>query len=236
QRAMLTTLKDSKPKHILVAFSNDGLIGLVGYPQLTGTNRNAPLVRARHLFVSDEIALVQFECPRDVQNECENLYRRGPDIEKDFKHLLTMVNKKVSFESVSVVGHGRGTIGAFHLARVSENVKNLVLLSPPDPYHKAAEFTGSRIFVEAPLNSLKPKVLVFAHEDTECTYSNFDNAERMSKGVTFVKVTGYSAIDSAMRGACANLGPHGFIGREREIGFATLNFLEGLKTPPTEIK
>jgi hypothetical protein len=68
QRALLTVLKDSKPTHLLVAHSNDGLIGLVGYPQLTGSNRNAPLIRARHLFVSENIALVQFECPRDTQN------------------------------------------------------------------------------------------------------------------------------------------------------------------------
>jgi pimeloyl-ACP methyl ester carboxylesterase len=236
QRAMLTTLKDSKPKHLLVAFSNDGLIGLVGYPQLTGTNRNAPLVRARHLLVSDEVALVQFECPRDVQNECEDLYRRGPQIEADFKYLLQMVAKKIPFEKISLIGHGRGTVGAFHLARVLPNVSNLVLLSPPDPYHKQASLFGSVIFTEAPLSSLKPKVLVFSHEGSDCSFANFDNAERMSKGVTFVKVTGYSAIDNAMRGPCANLGRHGFIGREREIGFATLNFIEGLKAPPPEIK
>lgn len=235
QRAMLTTLKGSKPDHLLVAFSNDGLIGLVGYPQLTGTNRNAPLVRARHLFVSDRVALVQFECPRDVQNQCENTYRRGPEIEEDFKRLLEMVSSKLTVTKVSVVGHGGGTVGAVYLSSKTP-IETTILLSPPDPYHKSASLIGSQIFVDTPLKSLKSRVLVFAHEDSECSFANFENAARMSRDVTFVKVVGYSAIDNMMRGPCANLGRHGFIGRERQVGFATLNFIEGLGTPPVEIK
>lgn len=235
QRALLTILKDSKPTHILVAHSNDGLIGLVGYPQLTGTNRNAPLIRARHLFVSDNIALVQFECPRDTQNECQDQYRRSPDLGNDVNVLLEMVKKKVAFTKVSHIGHLGGAVNAVALAK-SGNVDSVVLLAPPDPYEQRANFTGARIFQEVQLKDLKSKVLVVAHEDTECKIADYENSERLAKGVAFVTVKGYSAIDQASRAPCANLGRHGFIGREREVGFATLNFIEGIGTPPREIR
>lgn len=235
QRALLTILKDSKPTHILVAHSNDGLIGLVGYPQLTGTNRNAPLIRARHLFVSDNIALVQFECPRDTQNECQDQYRRSPDLGNDVNVLLEMVKKKVAFTKVSHIGHLGGAVNAVALAK-SGNVDSVVLLAPPDPYEQRAAFTGAKIFQEVQLKDLKSKVLVVAHEDTECKIADYENSERLAKGVAFVTVKGYSAIDQVSRAPCANLGRHGFIGREREVGFATLNFIEGIGTPPREIR
>lgn len=235
QRALLTILKDSKPTHILVAHSNDGLIGLVGYPQLTGSNRNAPLVRARHLFVSDNIALVQFECPRDVQNECQDTYRMSDALLTDVQVLLEMVKKKIPFTKVSHIGHLGGAVNAAVLSSKG-NVDATIILSPPDPYHNNAKFTGAQVFRDMPLNTLKSRVIVFAHEDTECTIANFDNAKRLAKGVSFVTVKGYSAIDSASRTGCANLGRHGFIGREREVGFATLNFLEGIGTLPESIK
>lgn len=235
QRALLTILKDSKPTHILVAHSNDGLIGLVGYPQLTGTNRNALLIRARHLFVSDNIALVQFECPRDVQNECQDLYRTSDALASDVDFLLEMVNKKIPFTKVSHIGHLGGAVNAAVLASKG-GVDTAILLSPPDPYNDKARFTGAKVFRDIPLNTLKSRVIVFAHEDTECTIASFDNAKRLAKGVSFVAVKGYSAIDQASRAPCANLGRHGFIGREREIGFATLNFIEGIGTPPELIK
>jgi hypothetical protein len=235
QRALLTVLKDSKPSHILVAHSNDGLIGLVGYPQLTGSNKNAPLIRARHLFVSENIALVQFECPRDTQNECQDQYRRGTDLVNDVNVLLEMVKKKVSFSTVSHIGHLGGAVNAVALAK-SSNVDSVVLLSPLDPYEKQAAFTGARIFQEIQLKDLKSKVLVVAHEDTDCKIVDYSNSERLARGVAFVTVKGYSAIDQASRTACAYLGKHGFIGREREVGFATLNFIEGIGSPPKEIR
>jgi len=235
QRALLTVLKDSKPTHILVGHSNDGLIGLVGYPQLTGSNKNAPLIRARHLLVSDNIALVQFECPRDTQNECQDQYRRGDDLVSDVNFLLDMVKKKVQFSKVSHIGHLGGTVNATALA-VRGGVDSIILLSPPDPYHQKATFTGARILQDVKLKDLKSRVLVVAHEDTECAIANFENAERLAKEVSFVRVTGYSAIDQASRTPCANLGRHGFIGREREVGFAVLNFIEGIGVPPKEIR
>lgn len=235
QRALLTVLKDSKPTHILVAHSNDGLIGLVGYPQLTGTNRNALLIRARHLFVSDDIALVQFECPRDVQNECQDQYRRSPDLINDVSVLLEMVKKKVAFSKVSHIGHLGGAVNAVALAK-GGNVDSVVLLAPPDPYEQKAAFTGARIFQEIQLKDLKSKVLVVAHEDTECKIADYDNSVQLARGVAFITVKGYSAIDQASRAACANLSRHGFIGREREVGFATLNFIEGIGSPPKEIR
>jgi hypothetical protein len=235
QRALLTILKDSKPTHILVAHSNDGLIGLVGYPQLTGANRNAPLIRARHLFVSENIALVQFECPRDTQNECQDQYRRSDELVNDVNVLLEMVKKKVPFSQVSHIGHLGGAVNAAALAK-NGNVDSVVLLAPPDPYEEKAAFTGAKIFREVQLKDLKSKVLVVAHADTECKIADYENSERLAKGVAFVTVKGYSAIDQASRAACANLGRHGFIGREREVGFATLNFIEGIGSPPKEIR
>lgn len=235
QRALLTVLKDSKPTHILVAHSNDGLIGLVGYPQLTGSNKNAPLIRARHLFVSENIALVQFECPRDTQNECQDQYRRSADLTNDVNVLLEMVKKKVSFSTVSHIGHLGGAVNAAALAS-NGNVDSVVLLSPLNPYDKQAALTGARIFQEIQLKDLKSKVLVVAHEDTECKIVDHANSERLARGVSFVTVKGYSAIDQANRTACAYLGRHGFIGREREVAFATLNFIEGIGSPPKEIR
>lgn len=235
QRALLTVLKDSKPTHILVAHSNDGLIGLVGYPQLTGSNKNAPLIRARHLFVSENIALVQFECPRDTQNECQDQYRRSADLTNDVNVLLEMVKKKVSFSTVSHIGHLGGAVNAVSLAK-SGSVNSVVLLAPPDPYETRAAFTGARIFQEIQLKDLKSKVLVVAHEDTDCKIADYENSQRLARGVAFVTVKGFSAIDQTSRSACANLGKHGFIGREREVGFATLNFIEGIGSPPEEIR
>jgi hypothetical protein len=235
QRALLTILKDSKPTHLLVAHSNDGLIGLVGYPQLTGSNRNAPLIRARHLLVSDYIALVQFECPRDVQNECQDTYRTSDALVADVQVLLDMVKKKIAYTKVSHIGHLGGAVSAVVLSSKG-GVDSTIILAPPDPYQDKARFTGAQVFRDTPLNALKSRVIVFAHEDTECTIANFENAKRLAKGVSFVAVKGYSAIDQATRAGCANLGRHGFIGREREIGFATLNFIEGVSTPPESIK
>ena len=102
--------------------------------------------------------------------------------------------------------------------------------------NQAAVFTGAKIFQETQLKDLKSKVLVVAHEDTECKIADYENSERLARGVAFITVKGYSAIDQASRVACANLGRHGFIGRERELGFATLNFIEGIGTPPKEIR
>jgi predicted alpha/beta hydrolase family esterase len=187
------------------------------------------------LFVSENIALVQFECPRDVQNECQDQYRRSDALENDVKALLEMVKKKIPFTKVSHIGHLGGTVNATTLS-TKGGVDSTILLAPPDPYNEKAKFTGASVFKETPLNTLKTKVLVIAHEDTECLIAKYENAERLAKGVAFVTVKGYSAIDQASRAGCANLGRHGFIGREREVGAAVLNFIEGIGTPPKEIR
>jgi hypothetical protein len=153
----------------------------------------------------------------------------------DVNVLLEMVKKKVSFSTVSHIGHLGGAVNAVALAK-SSNVDSVVLLSPLDPYEKQAAFTGARIFQEIQLKDLKSKVLVVAHEDTDCKIVDYSNSERLARGVAFVTVKGYSAIDQASRTACAYLGKHGFIGREREVGFATLNFIEGIGSPPKEIR
>jgi len=235
QRAMLTVLKDSNPTRILVAHSDNGLIGLVGYPQLTGTNKNAPLVRARHLFVSDQTALVQFECPRDVQNECEEAYRTSPEFYEDVENLLSMVKEKIDFSEVSHIGHGDGAVNVASLAK-NGGVSSAVLLSPPNPWHKHSENQNGRIFRKLKLKDLDTRTLVVAHKYSNCGWADFDNAEKIADGVSLLPVSGYSAIDNKTRGNCANLGRHGFVGREREVGFAVLNFIEQTSDLPAEIK
>jgi hypothetical protein len=235
QRAMLTTLTGSTPTRILVAHSDDGLIGLVGYPQLTGTNKNAPLVRARHLFVSDQTAIVQFECPRDVQNECEEAYRTSPEFYEDIENLLQMVRKKINFTEVSHIGHGDGAVNVASIAR-NGGVSSIVLLSPPNPWHKHSENQNGRIFRKLKLKDLDARSLVVAHTSSNCGWADFDNAKKIADGVSLLPVSGYSAIDNKTRGDCTSLGRHGFMGREREVGFAVLNFIEQTDDLPSEIK
>ena len=136
---------------------------------------------------------------------------------------------------MSHIGHLGGAVNAAVLSSKGE-VDSTILLSPPDPYNDHARFTGAAVFRDVPLRSLKSKVIVFSHEDTECVIAKYDSAKLLAKGVSFVTVKGYSAIDQASRAPCANLGRHGFIGREREVGFATLNFMEAIGSPPETIR
>jgi hypothetical protein len=235
QRAMLTTLTGSTPTRILVAHSDNGLIGLVGYPQLTGTNRNAPLVRARHLFVSDETALVQFECPRDTQNQCEEEYRTSKEFIEDVENLLAMVKEKINFTEVSHIGHGDGAVNVASMAK-NGGVSSAILMSPPNPWHKHSETQNGRIFRTLKLKDLPTRTLVVAHKDSRCPWADFDSAEKTAKGVSLLPVVGFSSIDEKMRSDCANLVQHGFMGREREVGFAVLNFIEQTDDLPSEIK
>jgi hypothetical protein len=234
-RALLTKLTNSQPTHLLVGFSNMGVIGLVGYPQLTGPNQFALFVRARHLFVSDQVALLNFECPMDSQSECDNAYRTSDAFLGHLNATIEMVKQKMTVEKLSIVGFGYGSINAVFAAE-KLTPQSLILISPPDTYEKQATLTQSSYLRHPKLEKLGLRTMVFAHSGSGCTWTNFDNAARMSRGVAFIEVSGFSRVDSRDRSGCVNLGPHGMVGREREVGFATLNFVEGFEQVPSQIK
>ena len=210
---------------VAILFSgDDGYQGLLerGIPS-PGANF---LVRSRKMFVGHGIAVAVIDSPVDMHGMSDR-FRMSPRHVGGVAAVAGDLAAQFPGAQVFLVGTSRGTISAAYVgAALGEGLGGVVLTSAV--FNASRGGTGLAGF---DYTSIKAPLLFVHHVDDTCGVTPYWAAEALAKNFPLISVRGG---DSARSGPCEPFSPHGFLGRERAVVDAIVDWM--LKRPyPGEI-
>jgi alpha/beta superfamily hydrolase len=215
------------PKVVVVAFVGGfGVIGLAGkeVPIKFGPTTNF-LIRVRNDLVDADVAEVVVEAPSDnLPQGMSDDFRLGPDHLTDIRAVLADVKKRFPDAKVFLMGTSRGTISAAALAaKLGNEVQGTVLTTTVTNRDRHGQGLSTFNFA-----SIKIPVLLVHHRDDGCPMSPYYNAERLSKSLPLISVSGG---DPPQSGPCDPQSPHGFFGKDAAVAKAMKDWMFGREFP-----
>jgi predicted alpha/beta hydrolase family esterase len=190
-----------------------------------------PLIRARRLIATDQIALLAVDCRSDSGDECKKSYQSSPQREKDLNAVIELAKKEIpSISQVWLVGHSAGTMTAAFMGKFNQTAYAgiIYLATISDPYKKGSY----RSLGDFDYGAIKIPQVFIHHKEDPCFATTYDSVEKIAKrfNLPLITVTGGSDFKG---GPCEPYSQHGFRGTEglvmRKVGelITTGQFVSG---------
>jgi len=185
------------------------------------------LARTVPLFVENGVSVALMQPPSDrVRGGMSCGFRASGEHLQDIANVVESLSKK-GFERIFLAGHSNGTFSASFAGSTLESaaIKGVVLLSSIGE--------GGRCYLGDNVRTIKYPILMVHNRDDGCRTTPFTEARKLfstaSTRATFVEVRG--GINP--RGdSCQSLHYHSFIGLEKEVISAVVDWAEGREVPP----
>jgi predicted alpha/beta hydrolase family esterase len=216
QEAVLSVRSGSRnPKYLAVLLP--GTPGVLR-PEVSGeqmTNSRLPgnpLIRARRLIATDQIALLAVDCRSDSGDECRESYQSSPQREKDLNTVIELAKKEIpSISQVWLVGHSAGTMTAAFMGKFNQAAYSGIIYTATisDPYKKGSY----RSLGDFDYGAIKIPQVFIHHKEDPCFATTYESVEKIAKkfDLPLVTVTGGGDFKG---GACEPFSQHGFRGNE----------------------
>lgn len=216
QQAVLSTRSGlSNQTHLLVLLP--GTPGVLRPEVADGQMVNSklpgnPLIRARRLMITDQIALLAIDCRSDSGDECRESYQTTPQREKDIQTVIALAKKEIpSISKVWLVGHSAGTMTAAFMGKFNQAAYAgiIYMATISDPYKKGSY----RSLGDFDYGALKIPQVFIHHKDDPCFATTYESVEKIAKkfNLPLITVSGGSDFKG---GACEPYSQHGFRGNE----------------------
>jgi alpha/beta superfamily hydrolase len=216
QRAVLSVRPGmANQKHLLVLLP--GTPGVLRPEVTDGQMTNSklpgnPLIRARRLMVTDQIALLAIDCRSDSGDECKESYQSSAQREKDIQTVIALAKKEIpSISNVWLVGHSAGTMTAAFMGKHNQSAYSgiIYLATISDPYKKGSY----RSLGDFDYGAIKIPQVFIHHKEDPCFATTYESVEKIAKkfNLPLITVTGGSDFKG---GPCEPYSQHGFRGTE----------------------
>lgn len=216
QEAVLSVRSGSRnPKYLAVLLP--GTPGVLR-PEVSGeqmTNSRLPgnpLIRARRLIATDQIALLAVDCRSDSGDECRESYQSSPQREKDLNTVIELAKKEIpSISQVWLVGHSAGTMTAAFMGKFNQAAYSGIIYTATisDPYKKGSY----RSLGDFDYGAIKIPQVFIHHKEDPCFATTYESVEKIAKKFDLPLVT-VSGGGDFKGGACEPFSQHGFRGNE----------------------
>jgi alpha/beta superfamily hydrolase len=171
-----------------------------------------PLIRARRLMLTDQIALLAVDCRSDSGDECKEAYQSSPQREKDIQAVISLAKKEIpSISNVWLVGHSAGTMAAAFMGKFNQSAYAgiIYLATISDPFKKGSY----RSLGNFDYGEIKIPQIFIHHKDDPCFATTYESVEKISQKFNLPLITVYGG-DDFKGAACEPYSQHGFRGTE----------------------
>ncbi len=219
QEAVLSVRTDARdPKYLAVLLP--GTPGVLR-PEISGDQMSRsrlpgnPLIRARRLIATEQIALLAVDCRSDSGDECKEAYQSSPQREKDLQTVIALAKQELpSLNQVWLVGHSAGTMTAAFMAKFNQSAYAGVIYAATisDPNKKGSY----RSLSEFDYGAIKIPQAFIHHKEDPCFATTYESVERITKkfNMPLISVSGGSDFKG---GPCEPYSQHGFRGTEGAV-------------------
>jgi hypothetical protein len=187
------------------------------------------LTRCSSDFIDNGVSVALIAPPSDMQNGMGCEFRSSGEHAGDVEGVIASLVEK-GFDEIFLVGTSNGTLSAASAGGKirEEHVKGVILTSSVAGIGP----TGRSCYVDHYVSKISYPVMIVHHRDDACMATPFVEAvklkERIKTKVTFVEVRGGGPPKG---GVCMPLHYHGFIGIEREVVKALVDWSNNKNVP-----
>ncbi len=171
-----------------------------------------PLIRARRLMATGQIALLAVDCRSDSGDECREAYQSSPQRGKDLQAVIQLARAEIpTITDVWLVGHSAGTLAAAFMGKHNAAAYSGIIYAATisDPYKKGS-FSSLAGFDYGAIKI--PQVFVH-HKDDPCFATTYESVDRIARKFSLPLITVQGGAD--FKGApCEPYSQHGFRGTE----------------------
>ena len=228
QSYLLSAPDKGSARAVAVLFAGGpGKVDLERETARTTFDRGNFLVRTRHLFGRNGIAVAVVDSPSDQPQGMDDAFRLGAEHGEDIGKVVGDLKTRFPGQRVYLVGTSRGTVSAASIGRrAGKTVDGVVLTATLFLATKKQPGLSGFDF-----SSIPSPLLFVHHVDDACPYTPHSSARRLADRYPLITVAGGPPPQSK---PCEALSPHGFLGKEAEAVSAIAKWM--LREPhPREI-
>jgi hypothetical protein len=228
----LTTRGDVTQQYLLIKQSDQPKVVAVLFtggdaaPKFSGTHPNirweptgsSYVLMARAHFREPDVALVFPDAASDRWNLGQDQhFRSSNDHATDIRSLLSDVKKRFPGAKVYFIGTSMGTVSASRVGRAMGKEIDGVVLT-------ASIFVGPMTLSSSDVADFPTSLLFVHHVNDPCQWTPYSAIAKFSDKYPVIEVTGG---ETARDNGCGPMGPHGFLGREKEVATEIKNWMLG---------
>lgn len=174
------------------------------------------LVRSREYFVNSHTVSVVVDPPSDNRNGMSDSFRASNTHADDLSKIVADVKTRFPGIKVYFVGTSRGTVSAAYAGRALQSeLEGIVLTSTYMLKGGLADFR---------FQDIKIPLLMIHNSNDECPVCPYSEAKRVSDKFKIPFITVHGG-DSPISKPCVSRSYHGFLGKEKEVTNAILNWI-----------
>lgn len=188
------------------------------------------LVRSSPLVVEQGFTAAIVDAPSDQARGMSDQFRASREHAEDVRKVLDAVAAQ-SPGPIYLTGTSRGTISVAHLAATLEDrrVEGLILTATI-----GVQGLGRLSLWQIPLDRISMPVLFVHHRHDGCDQSPFGQAVQLRSRLTRSPRTNFIEVlggDPPLSDPCEGGSAHGFLGKEREVVAAIVDWIQGKPVP-----
>lgn len=199
----------------------------------SGRARGMFLPRRSRQLVDQGFISAAVDVPSDQASGMTNRFRISKEHLEDIVKVVDFLSAKWS-GPIFIIGISRGTLSAAHVGVSLKHprIQGIVLASTltgriPSPGNDVSLF-------DMPLERITLPVLMVHHRNDGCLNANFTEALRLPKRMTGSPKTTFLEVlggDPPQSEPCLLFSAHGFLGKEREVTTAVVDWAMGKQVP-----
>jgi predicted esterase len=176
------------------------------------------VVRARMHFRDQETAVVIVDAPSDVWRRGQDQhFRSSPDHMEDMRQVVADVKNRFPGARIYLVGTSMGTVSAARVGKtLGKEIDGVVLTSLIS--------VGPMTLGGSDFDSYPVPLLLVHHVNDPCQWTPYRFVKSLADRYPVIEVAGG---ESAKDNGCGPMGPHGFLGREKEVAYEIKNWIHG---------
>lgn len=215
-------IKEGAPKAVALLFTGgDAPLKFTGtFPNITWSPYGSSyVVRARmHFRDPDDAAVVLIDSASDMQERAQDQhFRQSAAHLSDVKQVVADIKTKFPGAKIYLIGTSMGTVSAAHNGKaLGKEIDGVVLTS--------SIFEGNHTLGYFDFSDYPVPLLFVHHIDDPCKWTPYWLVKKLSDKYPVIEVRGGEPVRD---NGCGPMGPHGFLGLEKEVALEIKNWIHG---------
>jgi hypothetical protein len=187
------------------------------------------VIRARRFLNSDKVFTVAVDCPVDQWNACGDDYRSSNQHAADIMDVVTSVRTTYGAQQIYLAGTSYGTVSSSFLARALGTKIDGAIHTATFTDPRAGRQTHGVPMASFDWSKAQVPQLFVHHKDDPCDLTRYSSVVARKGNIPLITVEG---VTNPRGDSCQAFTAHGFVGRERVVMTAILNWITERKLPP----
>ena len=214
-------IKEGSPKAIALLFTGgEAPLKFTGtHPNITWSPYGSSyVVRARMHFRDPDSAVVLIDSASDMWERAQDHhFRQSATHLNDVRQVVADIKSRFPGAKIYLIGTSMGTVSAAHNGKaLGKEIDGVVLTS--------SIFEGNRTLGYFDFSEYPVPLLFVHHVDDPCKWTPYWPVKKLVDKYPVIEVRGGETVRD---NGCGPMGPHGFLGLEKEVALEIKNWIHG---------